>query len=84
MKKAIVIVGSSASVCGLAPNLSASAFSAVAQPARSISGSRSFATTPLPTNAYFYIVGKLCPKTTVKSDEVELALKMARLVQSCA
>jgi hypothetical protein len=30
----------------------------------------SFATTPLPTNAYFYIVGKLCPTTSVKNDEV--------------
>merc|ERR1719482_1443796 len=28
-----------------------------------------FATTPLPANAYFYIMGKLCPKTSVKNEE---------------
>ena len=29
-----------------------------------------FATIPLPSNAYFYIVGALCPKSSAKTEEI--------------
>ena len=29
-----------------------------------------FATIPLPANAYFYIVGALCPKSSAKTEEI--------------